>query len=167
MASLKTVVLALALAASSGFAAASAELTDATGSFTWMATGTTYQLDDGHSYFVGHFGGIQNISDAQSPLNNSAVQCPGFNDVGRTSGGYCVAIDGVGDRLFYTWECGTPLPPAPGTILGCKGSAEYYGGTGKFAKANGSNEFDSYIVAVFPDGSASGYTNLKNVQLSY
>lgn len=134
--------------------------------FAWLAVGTTYTLGDGHPYFAGAFSGINVFKGDGGPLNNSAIQCPGYNDVGVDAAGYCIVTAGDGDKLFLKWQC-VAAPPAPGDLAACEGTTTVIGGTGKFDGATGGNDFTAHVRGVNPDGSSAGYSELRNYVVAY
>lgn len=134
--------------------------------FTWLAVGTTYTLGDGHPYFAGAFSGINVFKADAGPLNNSPIQCPGYNDVGVDAAGYCTVTANDGDKLFLKWSC-KAAKPAAGDLAACNGATTVVGGTGKFAKATGGNDLFGHVRGINPDGTTMGYTELKNYVVTY
>lgn len=134
--------------------------------FGWLATGATHMIGDNHPFFVGSFSGTLKTDDPASPLSNTAIQCPGYNDIGVDAAGYCITTDADGDKYVTKWSC-KAIAPVKGTIAGCEGSATFTGGTGKYAKATGGDQFKAYTVAIHPDGTASGYSLFTDFKLSY
>ena len=134
--------------------------------FAWLAVGTTYTLGDGHPYFAGAFSGINVFKGDGGALANSAIQCPGYNDIGVDAAGYCTVTAGDGDKLFLKWSC-KAAAPAAGDLAACDGKTTVVGGTGKFAKATGGNDLFAHVRGVNPDGTTMGYTELKNYIVTY
>ncbi|MEQ1770144.1 MAG: hypothetical protein ABL879_09915 [Devosia sp.] len=134
--------------------------------FAWAGTGTTYTLGDGHPYFVGAFSGINIFKADAGVLSNSAIECPGYNDVGVGAAGYCTVTASDGDKLFLKWSC-EAVAPAPGDLVACDGKTIVTGGTGKFEKATGGNDLASHIRAIGATGTAMGYTELTNYVVTY
>ncbi|MBI4923990.1 MAG: hypothetical protein HY834_19830 [Devosia nanyangense] len=130
------------------------------GTFAWLAVGTTYTIEENHSYFVGEFGGSFVAADHSGIFNGIGVVCPGFNDIGVSGGGYCVLTDAVGDRAFMNWSCKASAP-TPGTLVTSDCLLNFVGGTGKFTGAKGSGPFKAYITAINPNGKASGYSTIE------
>lgn len=157
-------VAALALAVVAG--SASAEEIKGQGTFAWLGVGTTFMVGENHPYFTGAFSGVQIMDDASNPLNFAAVQCPGVNDLAVGSTGYCITTDADGDKVYGKFAC-SAIAPVKGAVSGCEGAIAYEGGTGKFAKAKGSNNFRAFTTVIHPDGTASGYTLLTDFNLSY
>lgn len=134
--------------------------------FTWVAVGNTYTLGDGHPYFAGAFSGVNVFKGDGGALANSAIQCPGYNDIGVDAAGYCTVTAGDGDKLFLKWSCKAAAPTA-GDLAACDGKTVVVGGTGKFAKATGGNDLFAHVRGVNADGTSMGYTELKNYIVSY
>lgn len=146
--------------------AGAADLKGGAGTFAWLSVGSSFTIQEGHPFFVGAFSGMQLMQDQDHPLYNASVQCPGYNDIGVDAAGYCIFTDAAGDKLFAKWSC-TAVAPIKGTLVGCAGSESFVGGTGKFANAQGGNPFTAYTVAINPDGTASGYTLITEMTLTY
>ena len=134
--------------------------------FAWLAVGNTYTLGDGHPYFAGAFSGINVFKGDAGPLNNSPIQCPGYNDIGVDAAGYCTVTANDGDKLFLKWSC-KAATPAPGDLAACEGATTVAGGTGKFEKATGGNDFTAHVRGANADGSTMGYTELRNYVVTY
>src|SRR5690606_13077278 len=86
------------------------------GTFAWLAVGSTYTIEDNHSYFVGEFGGSFIATDAGGPFNGIGIVCPGYNDIGVAGGGYCILTDAAGDKAFMNWTCKVAAP-TPATLV--------------------------------------------------
>lgn len=134
--------------------------------FTWAAVGTTYTIGDGHPYFAGAFSGINVFKGDGGALANSAITCPGYNDVGVDAAGYCTVTAGDGDKLFLKWSC-KAAAPAAGDLAACDGKTTVVGGTGKFEKATGGNDLFAHVRGVNADGTSVGYTELRNYVVTY
>lgn len=130
------------------------------GTFAWLAVGTTYTIEDNHSYFVGEFGGSLVATSKSGPFHGIGIVCPGFNDIGVAGGGYCVLTDAAGDKAFMDWTC-KPAAPTPGALVTSDCSLNFTGGTGKFSGAKGSGPFAAHITAINPNGKASGYSTVE------
>jgi len=159
-------VLGLACAAALLTSAASAEEINGHATFAWLAVGNTYTIGDGHPYFAGAFSGILVFDADAGPLNNAAIQCPGYNDIGVDAAGYCTTTAGNGDKLFLKWSC-VAAAPGPGDLAACEGKSEVTGGTGAFEGATGGNVFTAHVRAVNPDGSTMGYSDLRDYVVRY
>lgn len=157
---------AFALASMLAAGPATADEIKGEGTFAWLAVGNTYTLGDGRPYFVGAFSGINVFKGDAGPLNNSPIQCPGYNDVGVDAAGYCTVTANDGDKLFLKWSC-KAIAPALGDLAACEGATTVTGGTGKFEKATGGNDFTSHVRGANPDGSTMGYTELRNYVVTY
>jgi len=134
--------------------------------FAWLAVGNTYTIGDGHPFFAGAFSGINVFKGDGGALANSAITCPGYNDIGVDAAGYCTVTAGNGDKLFLKWSC-TAAAPEAGDLAACNGKTTVVGGTGKFEKATGGNDLFAHVRGVNPDGSTMGYTVLKNYLVTF
>jgi hypothetical protein len=124
--------------------------------FGWYATGKVFELEKGHAFFVGEFGGTNFNDEGKGFLHSASVVCPGSNDI-RPSGiaqGVCIVTDPQGDKAFVVWKCTTDQPGPGGK---CDGDFQWTGGTGKYAGLRGSNKF--YGVTILPTN--SGYSIWK------
>lgn len=157
---------ALALTALSATAPVAAAEIKGEATFAWLAVGNTYTLGDGHPYFAGAFSGINVFKADAGVLNNSPITCPGYNDIGVDAAGYCTVTASDGDKLFLKWSC-KAAAPAAGDLADCEGATTVIGGTGKFAKATGGNDFTAHVRAVNADGSTMGYSELRNYVVNY
>jgi hypothetical protein len=151
------ILAAGALAGTLGLSApAHAEDWKVMGSFGYFGVGKAYQIEKGHIYFVGEFGGtFFNDKGKGSLFNQAGVKCPAFNDLDFNNkkgkaGGYCIIADPAGDQAYLTWQC-------EGTAITCQGTFEYTGGTGKYQGISGKNTFAADTEVNWPDGTASGY----------
>lgn len=90
---------------------------------------------DAHGVGQGPF-----FNDAGSGfLHHAIVVCPGrgYIDKGMLSfSGYCTATDKDGDKAVMEWRCERTSPR-------CVGTAEWIGGTGKYAGMTGRTHFDA------------------------
>lgn len=134
--------------------------------FAWLAVGNTYTIGDGHPFFAGAFSGINVFKGDGGILSNSAITCPGYNDIGVDAGGYCTVTASNGDKLFLKWTC-KATAPSDGDLASCEGKTTVVGGTGKFEKAAGGNDLTGHVRAVNPDGSTMGYSDLKNYVVTF
>jgi hypothetical protein len=134
--------------------------------FAWLAVGTSYTLGDGHPYFAGAFSGINVFKGDGGVLANSAIQCPGYNDIGVDAAGYCTVTASNGDKLFLKWSC-KAIAPSPGDLASCEGSTTVTGGTGAFEHATGGNNFTSHVVSMNADGTTAGWSLLRDYIVKY
>lgn len=134
--------------------------------FAWLAVGNTYTIGDGHPYFAGAFSGVNVFKGDAGVLSNSAITCPGYNDIGVGAAGYCTVTASTGDLLFLTWSC-EAVPPQAGDLASCEGTTQVVGGTGLFEKATGGNDFTAHVRAVNPDGTTIGFSELRNYIVIY
>jgi len=157
-----------ALALSTALIAAPAIADEISGeaTFAWLAVGNTYTIGDGHPFFAGAFSGINVFKGDGGVLSNSAITCPGYNDIGVDAAGYCTVTASNGDKLFLKWSC-TAASPEAGDLAACNGKTTVVGGTGKFEKATGGNDLFAHVRGVNPDGSTMGYTVLKNYVVTF
>lgn len=109
------------------------------GMFGARAAGTVHELEKGHIFFVGGFSGVFFNDNANGFMDQSAVECPGVNDivdgVAVTNGGYCIVTDRDGDKAFLVWK-GKDTSPGVGG-----GDFQWTGGTGKYIGIKGNNTF--------------------------
>jgi len=131
-----------------------------TGVFAWLGVGKTFQIEKGHSYWVGEFSGtFINDKGAGSVFHGAGMKCPGFNDLNfndkkATAGGYCVITDAEGDQAYVLWQ-------GMGDTTSSKGTFMYTGGTGKYKGISGNNSWASPASVNWPDGTVSGHTTFN------
>jgi hypothetical protein len=124
------------------------------GEFGYFGVGRATEIDKGHFFWVGEFSGTF-FSDQKGGLfDRAGVRCPGFNDLDMThkkgkAAGYCVVSDAAGDQAYLSWKC-------EGDTVGCKGTFDYIGGTGKYEKISGNNTFSAMTSVRWKDGRVSG-----------
>lgn len=129
------------------------------GTFSWVAKGEAMQVGDGRFFWVGSYNGVNLLMDDTNPLQNSAVVCPGWQDVGVASAGFCQVIVDKDNIAYVQWSSDGKIPAT--------GKLTYTGGTGKFAKATGSGEFTAvFATSANPDGTQSGVTTYHNVTMT-
>jgi len=109
------------------------------GMFGARAAGTVHELEKGHIFFVGAFSGVFFNDNANGFMDQSAVECPGVNDivngVAMQNGGYCIVTDRDGDKAFLVWK-------GKDTSAGVGGGEfQWTGGTGKYTGIKGNNTF--------------------------
>lgn len=134
--------------------AAQAEDWKPVGQFGYYGVGEAHEIEKGHFFWVGEFSGTFFSDQKDGLFDHAGVRCPGFNDLDMNkkkgkAAGYCIVSDKAGDQTYLSWKC-------EGDTEGCKGTFEYTGGTGKFAKINGSNTFSSSTSVRWNDGTVSG-----------
>src|SRR5579864_7392077 len=109
------------------------------GMFGARATGTAYQIEKGHVFFVGDFDGVFFNDVANGFLDKSSVECPGVNDIVNglsiANHGYCIVTDKDGDKAFYVWKGKDTSPNVGG------GTFQWTGGTGKYSGIKGNNTY--------------------------
>jgi hypothetical protein len=109
------------------------------GMFGARAAGTVHELDKGHVFFVGGFSGVFFNDNANGFMDQSAVECPGVNDivngVAIANGGYCIVTDRDGDKAFLVWK-GKETSQGVGG-----GDFQWTAGTGKYDGIKGNNTF--------------------------
>ena len=133
----------------------------ATSSFSWITSGTTYALEEGHFVFAGDFSGLALPETGDGPLAQIITYvCPGIFDIGGPAQGFCVGTDADGDKVFAVWSS-VAAEAMPGTIAGGDGEITYTGGTGKFEGITGGGTFFSNTVSILPNGSIAGFTPLN------
>jgi hypothetical protein len=103
--------------------------------------GRVYEMEKGHTYWIGEFVGICfNNKGKGSLFDQAEVRCFGFNDVDANNkrikqGGHCVSTDADGDHAYSTWEANDTLG------FEVKGTLDYTGGTGKYNGITGKNTY--------------------------
>ena len=108
------------------FGTAHAEDWKVTGQFGNFGVGKASELEKGHLYWVGEFGGVFfNDKGKDSLFDHAGVKCPAFNDLDLNNkkgkaGGYCIISDATGDQAYLTWKC-------EGDTVVCSGPFEYKG----------------------------------------
>ncbi len=134
--------------------------------FSWLATGQTYEIARNHPFFTGSFSGVLVFDDPKSPLQYASIRCPGYNDIGVQGGGYCIITDKDGDTITKQWSCKASAPLS-GALAGCSGDSTIIAGTGKYAKISGSDHFQAEVLTPFSNGSTPGYSLFTNFKFSY
>src|SRR5215469_8606280 len=77
--------------------------------------GTVYEMEKGHTYWIGEFAGnFFSNKGKGSLLDQTEVKCFGFNDADTNNtrnkqGGYCVWTDADGDHAYSVWEANDTL----------------------------------------------------------
>lgn len=130
------------------------------GVFGWLSVGTTFQIEEGHLFWVGQFSGIGTDVGEATVFDKIAVQCPGTLDITLADGsahgaGYCIWTAANGDKMFGSWQC---AGGAPMSGKACDGTTTIISGTGMFAGATGTSTFQGFTVAFQQDGNGSGYS---------
>ena len=148
---------AIALAAGLIFAAAApvqAQLATSgtySGHYGWSSSGTTFQWEEGHTVWIGSYGGAF-FNDAGSGfLHNSSSLCWGYTDMldGHINAhGHCVVTDKEGDKAFVIWDGIGHYPELSGAF-------EWAGGTGKYAGMSGDNTFSGEFIPGTDQGHVS------------
>jgi hypothetical protein len=122
----------------------------------FLGVGKAYEIEKGHAYWVGEYGGtFFNDKGEKSLFDHAGIKCPAwadldFNKKSGKFGGYCVITDLDGDSAYITWQgAGTPTR-FPGTF-------DYTGGTGKYKDIKGTNTFVANTVVNWADATASGF----------
>lgn len=109
------------------------------GVFGARGAGSTHELEKGHVFWVGSFGGIFMNATEGGFLDKTVVECPGVSDVvnGLDIGGfgYCVVTDKDGDKAHLSWK-GKDSSPGTGG-----GTFHWTGGTGKYSGIKGENTY--------------------------
>jgi hypothetical protein len=127
-----------------------------TGEFGWHTVGKAYEMEKGHTYFVGETTGtFFNDKGKGSLFDRAGVKCPVFVDTDTNNkrqkvGGYCIIADTDADQAYLTFQAEGDIA-APGTF-------EYTGGTGKYKGITGKNTYVAVGPVNWPDGTSSGYS---------
>lgn len=121
------------------------------GKFGWWAIGKVYATGKDQFYWNGEFNGTFFNDSGAGFLHGTSWICPGFNElrsgVSVASGGRCVATDMDGDKAFATWEGGQGTVP-----MKFNGTAQFVGGTGKYAGIQGRWTFNASAVPTTEQG---------------
>jgi hypothetical protein len=111
-----TFILAVAAMTCGGMLATRADDWKATGEYDWHdAGGRNYEMEKGHTYWVGEVvGKFFNDKGKGSLFDQAEVRCSGFNDTDANNkrikeGGYCVWTDADGDHAYSIWEANDTL----------------------------------------------------------
>lgn len=109
------------------------------GMFGARGSGTVYELEKGHIFFVGGFSGVFFNDVANGFIDKSSVECPGVNDIvdglSIENHGYCIVTDKDGDKAFAVWK-GKDTRPSVG-----EGDFQWTGGIGKYSGIKGNNAY--------------------------
>jgi hypothetical protein len=131
-----------------------------TGEFGWFGVGKAYEIEKGHYYWVGEFGGtFFNDKGEGSMFHRAGCKCPAwydsdFNTKKSKAGGYCIITDVDGDQAYLTWQNAGATGPGgrgPGTFT-------FNGGTGKYQNLSGTNNFVGVTQVNWADGTTSGFS---------
>lgn len=124
----------------------------ATAIASWEGIGRVFEVAPGQAFFLGSFSGTMFVQRGDGALNIAEVVCPGTLDIEietkkQKGSGHCIITALDGDKVFGNWEC------EGAHLVGCIGSFEITGGTGRFAGISGGSEFlaRSAIVRVVVD----------------
>jgi hypothetical protein len=127
-----------------------------TGEYGWFGVGKTYEIEQGHFYWVGEFSGtFFNDKGAGGMFHRAGVKCPAYFDADTNTkkskaAGYCVITDTDGDQAYLTWQ-------NEGNIVSGAGTFQYSGGTGKYKGLSGRNTFVGTTQVNWADGTSSGF----------
>ena len=124
---------------STGSALAAEERT-ATAIASWEGIGRVFEVAPGQAFFLGSFAGTMFVQHGDGAFNIAEVVCPGTLDIlietnEQVGSGRCIITALDGDQVFGKWEC------EGAHLVGCIGSFEIIGGTGRFAGISGKSEF--------------------------
>jgi putative ABC transport system substrate-binding protein len=115
----------------------------ATGEYDWHDAGQVYEMEKGHTYWVGEIAGkFFNTKGKSSLFDQAKAMCFGFNDVDSNNkknkhGGYCVITDADGDHAYNMYEANDTLG------FEVRGTFDFTGGTGKYKGITGKNTWRS------------------------
>ena len=110
-----------------------------TGEFEYFGVGKVYQIEKGHIFWVGDFGGTFVSDKGKGNLfDHAGVKCPGVQDIDSNNKkqhamGYCIIAD-AGGQAYLSWQCEGNAGETP-----CRGTFEYTGGTEKYQAISGKN----------------------------
>ena len=132
-------VIVACVIVSTGSALAAEERT-ATAIASWEGIGRVFEVAPGQAFFLGSFAGTMFVQHGDGALNTAEVVCPGTFDIAietgkQKGGGHCIITALDGSQVFGKWECDGAH------LVGCIGSFEITGGTGRFAGISGGSKF--------------------------
>ena len=129
-----------------------AEERTATAIASWEGIGRVFEVAPGQAFFLGSFAGTMFVQHGDGAFNTAEIVCPGTLDIAietkkQKGSGHCIITALDGDQVFGKWEC------EGAHLVGCIGSFEIVGGTGRFAGISGRSELvaRSAIVRVVID----------------
>lgn len=125
------------------------------GTAAFVGIGETMTVEEGHQYFAGKFNGAFVATGEPGLFQHAAIMCAGYNDIGRTAGGYCVYTIGTGESATAEWSCVDAAPP-PGAILSGDCQVSWVSGTGQLAGISGGATYTALLLPPNPDGTISG-----------
>jgi hypothetical protein len=102
----------------------------------WQSRGQIFLTGERIGTFVGALQGPLFVETPEGPVGAGTIICPGmlevnFEDGSQTGAGRCVITGETDELIFARWNC------SGYHLVGCKGSFELTGGTGKFSKITG------------------------------
>lgn len=120
--------------------ALAAEERTATAIASWEGVGRVFEVAPGQALFLGSFAGTMFVQHGDGAFNMAEVVCPGTFDIEietrkQKGSGHCIITALDGDQVFGKWDC------KGAHLVGCIGSFEIIGGTGRFAGISGGSEF--------------------------
>jgi hypothetical protein len=120
-------------------AVSAAEEGTVTAAAAWQGRGRIFDLGGGEALFIGAFGGVLFVENAQGDLHAARLLCPGTLETKGGSDAYqaqgrCIITARTGDRVFARWDC------AGSVGAGCKGTFRLTGGTGRFQRISGEGD---------------------------
>ena len=114
-----TLAVAVATMTCGGMLVTRAEDWKATGEYDWHdAGGRNYEMEKGHTYWVGEVvGKFFNDKGKENLFDHAGVKCPAFNDLDLNkkkgkAGGHCIISDAAGDEAYLTANAGDWLAPS-------------------------------------------------------
>jgi len=139
---------------------ASAEDWKPVGQFGYYGVGDAREIEKGHVFWVGEFGGTFFSDKKDGLFDRAGVRCPAVNDIDTNKKknramGYCIISDAAGDQAYASWKC-------EGDIATCTGTFDYTGGTGKYEKISGNNTFAAKTATNWGEGGPVSGTSIWN-----
>ena len=125
------------------------------GQFGVLGIGKVLELEKGHFYWVGEYGGTFFSDKEKGLFDHAGGKCAAWADVDTNSkkvkeAGVCVISDVDGARAYSTFQ-------GAGTPTRRDGTFEWTSGTGKYKEIKGSNTYGGNIMVNWPDGAPSAY----------
>jgi hypothetical protein len=102
------------------FGRAQAEDWKPVGQAGYLGTGKAYEIEKGHTYWVGEVAGTFFSDKGEAGLfDHAGVKCPAWADIDSNNktykdGGYCTLTDSAGDKAHFTFQVSEDIEHHPG-----------------------------------------------------